>query len=113
MSSIIRRTFFLLAVPLVMTGCLIQNPQPEDCVTKDITVNTIEEGTSYDIVFKETNGDFYYINRGLERGLTMEDLNDRVLNKNVTLHLYKFWFGTSEHISQLTVDDQVIFTEFD
>lgn len=112
MNYTIKRFALLLMLPLFAASCIIQNASPEDCITKEITVNEIVEGSSYDIVFKENSGDLYYINRGLERGLTMDDLNEQVLNKKVTLHLYKFWFGTSEHISQLSVDDQVVFTEF-
>jgi hypothetical protein len=96
----------------MLTSCIIQDAQPEDCETKDILVTKIMEGSTYDIVFKEKNSDRYYINRGLEQGLTIEDLEEKLLNKKVTLHLYKFWFGTSEHISQLTVDGNVLFTEF-
>lgn len=113
MSSIIKKLTLLLAIPLLVSSCLIQNPKPEDCVTKEITVTAIEEGTSYDIVIKEKGDDFYYINRGLEQGLTIEELEEQIMNKKVNLHLYKFWFGTSEHISQLTVDNNVLFTEFD
>lgn len=102
----------LLALPLLLQSCIIQNAAPEDCVTKEITVTRISEGTSYDIVFKEANNDFYYINRGIEQGLTIDDLRAKVLNKKVTLHLYKFWFGTSEHITQLEVDGEVLYTEF-
>ena len=112
MNSIIKRITLVLAATALLSSCIIQNAQPEDCITKEITVHEIVEGSSYDIVFKEDNGDFYYINRGLEQGLTLDDLHSKVLNKKVTLHLYKFWFGTSEHISQLAVDDQIIFTEF-
>ena len=112
MNCTIKKTLILLAIPLLMVSCIIQNAQPEDCETKEIVVTEIKEGTSYDIVFKEKNDDRYYINRGLEHGLSMEELEEQVLNKKVTLHLYKFWFGTSEHISQLTVDGNVLFTEF-
>ena len=71
-------------------------------------------GSSFDIVFYDNGSDFYYINRGLERGLNLDSLNAKVLNKTVTLHLAKILGGiTSEHISQLTVGDEIIFTEFD
>ncbi len=44
--------------------------------------------------------DYYYINRGLESGGTKEGLTEAILNKKVTLHLYKFKFGIeSEHVS--------------
>lgn len=102
----------LLAV-FVLQSCVIHNPKPEDCFTKEIEVVKITEGGVKDLVFHEANGDFYYINRGLENGLTIEGVEDTVLNKKVTLHLYKFWFGVeSEHISQLEVDGKTIYTEF-
>ncbi|MBT8262447.1 MAG: hypothetical protein KJO05_06465 [Bacteroidia bacterium] len=113
MNSTIKKLALILTTSFLLSGCLIQDPKPEDCVTKEITVTAIEEGTSFDIVIKEKKDDFYYINRGLEQGLTIEGLKEQIMNKKVNLQLYKFWFGTSEHISQLTVDNNVLFTEFD
>lgn len=65
-------------------------------------------------MFSDLNGDHFFINRGLERGLNLEDLNAFVLNKIVTLHLPKLLGGsvTSEHIAQLAVGEDAIFTEF-
>ena len=96
-----------------LKSCIIQNPQPEECEILEITVTEITEGSSYDIVFKDSGTDFYYINRGLEQGLTIADLKEKVLNKKVTLHLPKMLLGTSEHIAQLAIDEEVIFTKFD
>ena len=79
----------------------------------EVVVEAISEGTSYDIMFTATNGDFYYINRGLEQGLELEQLQDQILNKKVNLHLAKTIAGTSNHIAQLAVDGEVIYTEFD
>ncbi|RKE98519.1 hypothetical protein [Ichthyenterobacterium magnum] len=104
--------FFVLALSLFLNSCLIENPKPEDCVIETETIINIKEGTSNDIVFSDTDGDHYYINRGLERGLILDSLNAKVLNKTVTLHLPKLFFGTSEHIAQLAVANEVIFTEF-
>lgn len=112
MNYTIRKILLLLALPFLFSSCIIQNAQPEDCVTKEIFVREIKDGGTFDILFKENSDDRYYINRGLEQGLTLEELEEKVLNKKVTLHLYKFWFGTSGHISQLTVDGDVLFTEF-
>ncbi|GEM_PF-317850 len=100
---------------LLFNSCIIQNTKPEDCVVQNEKIIHIEEGTSYDIVFKDAGGDRYYINRGLEQGLNLDSLNAKVLNKTVTLHLAKVLGGlaTSEHISQLSVNDDIIFTEFE
>jgi len=102
-----------ISILVAFTTLLIKNPKSEQCVINIEKIIKISQGTSNDIVFSDLDGDHYYINRGLERGLNLEVLNAKVLNKTVTLHLPKFWIGTSEHIAQLTVNDEVIFTEFD
>lgn len=91
---------------------LIKNTNPESCVVKTVTITAINKGTSQDIIFTDKQGNQFYINRGLESGLILDSLNAKVLNKRVTLHLPKLWLGTSEHIAQLTINGDVIFSEF-
>ena len=109
--------FFVLALFLslflVLKSCVINNPQPEDYEIVEVTIKKITEGSSYDIMFHDTVTDYYYINRGLEQGLNLESLNTKVLNKTVTLHLPKMLLGTSEHIVQMAIGVEIIFTEFD
>lgn len=102
----------LLFLFFMVNSCLIQNPKPENCEIKEITVSRISEGGTLDIIFPESNGNFYYINRSLEQGLTLEGVGQKVLNKKVTLHLANTMMGTSNHIAQLAVKDEVVFTEF-
>lgn len=99
-------------VVLFLKNAIIQNPNPEDCTTKELTVSKIYEGGVKDIVFADAAGDFYYINRGLERGFTLAELEDKVLNKKVTLHLANTLMGPTKHIAQLAVENDVIFSEF-
>ena len=105
-------SFFTLL--LLFTSCIINNPKPEECVIENVIITKITAGSSNDIVFHDNGTDFYYINRGLERGLNLDSLNMKVLNKRVTLHLPKLLGGivTSEHIVQIVIDDEIIFTEF-
>lgn len=107
--------FCLLTIFLFIRSCVVSDPQLDDTVIITTTITRITEGSSYDIVFHDNGGDKYYINRGLDRGLNLDNLNTTVLNKTVTLHLAKILGGmvTSEHISQLAVGDTIIFTEFD
>lgn len=106
---------FLFVLVLSFTSCIINNTKPEDCEVIKVTINKISEGSDYDIKFHDGKGKFYYINRGLEQGLNLEDLNTKVLNKTVTLHLAKVLAGasTSNHISQLAIDGEILFTEFE
>ena len=97
---------------LLMLSLVIQDPKPDECVVQKAKIIRISEGSTYDMVFSDSNGDRYYINRGLEQDLNLETLNTKVLNKTVTLHLPKLWTGISKHISQLSVDDKIVFTEF-
>ena len=102
----------VVAVVFILKSSIIQNPSPEDCQLKEMTVSSIYEGGVKDIVFANANGDFYYINRGLERGLTLAEMEQKVLNKKVTLHLANTLMGTSNHIAQLAVENEIVFTEF-
>ena len=101
------------SVLVLFNSCIINNPQPENCEVVETTIKKITKGSTYDIVFHDTGTDYYYINRGLERGLNLDSLNAKVLNKTVTLHLPKMLFGTSEHIAQLAIGNVIIFTDFD
>jgi len=112
MNSIIKKSCIAIAFLFLITGCIIHNPQPDNCDIKTIVVTKIYEGGVKDIVFAEENGDFYYINRGLEMGYTIPELEAQVLNKKVTLHLANVITGTSRHIAQLTHEDTIIYTEF-
>lgn len=103
----------IILLLLCFSACIIDNPKPEDCVVETITITKISEGRSNDIVFHDSGTDYYYINRGLEQGLNLDSLNAKILNKTVTLHLAKVLGGiTSEHISQMKLGDEIIFTEF-
>ncbi len=102
-----------IIILLLLKSCIIQNPKPEECAVIDVKITKITEGTSYDILFHDDGTDFYYINRGLEQGLNLDSLKTKVLNKTVTLHLAKIAGGiTSEHISQLALGNDIIYTEF-
>lgn len=96
----------------MLKSSIIQDPNPADSEVKEITVSRISEAGTLDIVFHETNGDFYYIDRGLEQVPTLEGIEQQVLNKKVTLHLANTIIGTSNYIARLAVKDEIVFTEF-
>ncbi len=90
---------------------------PEDELTiASGTVSQIFEGGENDIVFRlaETNERFY-INRGLEQGLKIQDLQGELLGNKITLKYPEYWSlltnGTSHHISKLEYRGKTIFSE--
>ena len=113
MNSIIKKSILLATIATVMTSCMIQNPDKEDCFIVEMNVTDISEGGVKDLVFHNAEGDFYYINRGLENGFTLDTAKEAILNKNATLHIVETWLGSeSKHVAQLTVDGEVLYTEF-
>ena len=110
-----KRHIPMLFLFATLMSCVIHNTKPEECKVIQAEITAVSEGTTYDIVFHDTTGDFYYINRGVEQGLKVEELRHEVVNKTVTLHLAKVLGGkvTSEHISQLAVGEKIIYTEFE
>ena len=108
-----KKSVLLIVFLALLNSCVIKDPTPEDCVVETVKIVDITEGTSKDIVFHDNGTDYYYINRGLEKGLNLDSLKTKVLNKTVTLHLAKVIGGiTSEHISQLEVNNEILYTEF-
>jgi len=112
MNSITKRFLLISLIVISLSGCIIQNAGPEDCEVVKLKIVKVSEGSNSDIVFTDTKGDNFYINRGLEHGLDLATLKNEVVDKKVNLHLYRFWFSTSPHISQLEVSDKILFTEF-
>lgn len=109
-----KKLLFGICCSFLVSSCIIHNPKPKDCNVRTETIINISEGSTCDILFSDIHGDHYYLNRGLVIGLNLDSLNAKVLNKSVTLHLPKLIGGliTSEHIAQLAVGDEVIFTKF-
>ena len=104
----------VIAAIFLLKSFTINKPEPVDCDVLNVKIVQIEEGTSHDIVFKDEDFGSFYINRGLERGLNLDSLKTQVLNKTVTLHLAKIMGGLvpSDHIAQLKVGGDTLFTEF-
>lgn len=113
MSSIISRLLLVLPISLLFFGFIIQDPKPQACTIKTIQVQKIHESGTKDIVLLDTEGGSYYINRGLERGLQLTCLAKEVVDKSITLHLANVLYGSTAHIAQITVNSQVIYTEFE
>jgi hypothetical protein len=97
----------------VLQSCIIQNPKEENCEQIEITVEEVSEGGTKDIIFSGPDGEFFYINRGLEQRLTLQGMKNKVLNKKLTLHLAKMITRTSSnHIAQMSLEKEVVYAEF-
>ena len=105
---------------LLTTAIIIFRPVPilpeERLSVISGTVEDIFEAGEFDIVLTmKENGNSYYINRGLEQGLSIQDLEKKLINQKVTIKYPDFWSPLQtedlKHLSKLIYQDQVIYTE--
>jgi len=92
---------------ILLNSCIVQNPKPEACEVVEMVITNVS-----DILIDNGDEHFYYINRGLEQGLIVENIESKILNKKVTLQLAKTITGTSKHMAQLAAENEIIYSEF-
>ena len=118
MKRIITYTFLFIffSVPL-----LILRPVPivaeSEALTMKGVVTYIYEGGIKDVVFRIKDTEtIYYINRGLENGLDLAELKEKLIGKEVTIKYPKYrtpldWDNNIKHLSKLEFEGEVIFNE--
>lgn len=117
-----RFTFIFLGIAFVVFLAYSFKPvttvKSDDCVLISGKIISIQEGSSNDIQIRlENDSHYYYINRGLEKGINLEQLSSKVLNKTVTLYCPNRWTivnpdGIVPHISRMDKGTSVVYTEF-
>lgn len=115
----IRKVIYLFSGEFFLLVALSLRPVPilpeKDCVKVEGVIGKIHEGPSYDIVFRLIQDDtFYYINRGLERGLHLPDLQAQLVGKKVTISYPWHWtpldpYMRTVHISKVSREGKVFF----
>ena len=121
-SRSVKKPVILLAIAgLIVFAFLLVQPLPkatkENCTAHEGAVASVSNGSSGDIVIRlKDDKHFYYINRGVESGLTVSDLHNRLLNKPVQLLTIRSSnpldiAPISRHIARLKSDDIVIYSE--
>lgn len=118
-----KKTIIYAASFVVLAFCvLIFRPVPipsniSECHKVVGVVMKIGEGGTNDIKFRiKDEQTVFYINRGMEYGLTIAELEDKLVGKEVTLYYPDYWtpldpYHSIKHLSQLEYQGEVLFTE--
>lgn len=116
-----RFTFIFLGIAFVVFLAYSFKPvttvQSDDCVLISGKIVSIKEGKSNDIQIRlENDSHYYYINRGLEKGINLAQLSSKVLNKTVTLYCPNRWTivnpdGIVPHITKMEKGTTVVYNE--
>jgi hypothetical protein len=92
-------------------------PEEGDCLITKGVVAAIDESGTLDVSIRLRGNDTkFYVNRGLERGLDLNDLRATLTGEEVLIKYPKYWTpldpGNSvRHISKIEFNGQTIFTE--
>lgn len=96
----------------------INSPTKTNCsILKGQVIEIYESGVN-DVVFKlQGHNEEFYINRGLERGLDLNKLKADLMTKSIVLTYPNHWtpldpFNSVRHISEVALDEKLIFSEF-
>jgi hypothetical protein len=111
------------AIAFIGIAILILRPVPipdeKDCVSITGTVIGIYEGGVKDVVFKlQGHNQTFYINRGLEAGLNLNELRSTLMNQEIVIKYPDYWTpldpGNSvRHISKVEFEGETVYTELE
>lgn len=118
-----RYWFIITVVLLVGFAILALRPVPiakeADCLSVSGTVTDIYEGGEKDLVIKlRGQNKIYYINRGLERGLDIQQLKTALIDQQAVLKYPDYWTPldpgrSSIHISKIENGGRTVFSELE
>ena len=119
--SMVDKIFKILGILIIAGLVFILRPVPivaeEDALIDSGIVSSIYGGGVKDVVFILENGKHrYYINRGLENGLDLKELREKLIGKKVTIKYPYYWTpldwdDETKHLSKLETETEVIFNE--
>lgn len=116
-SKILLGGLILFSFLAVMILNPISNVSEKNCSIKDGIVTDIYEGGVHDIVFKlEDDKRIFYINRGLELGLEIEELKSKLMGNEVVFTYPNYWTpldwnSTGRHLSKVEFGQEIVFNE--
>jgi len=113
--------YILVIVSFLSIPIAILRPVPivkeSEAITEKVVVSYVYEGGVKDVCFRVKDSDrVYYINRGLEGGLVLSDLKEKLMGKEVTFKYPEYWTPLDwnnriKHLSKVEYGGEVIFNE--
>ena len=90
---------------------------PENTLKSHGTVETVFETGENDLVFKLKGDDrIYYLNQGLENGLTLAELREDLSGQAIEIYYVKYWtpidpLSKLKHIAKVDVNRTTLYSE--
>jgi hypothetical protein len=74
------------------------------------------EGKGDIVIELDTSTNYFYINRAIDNGLSVEVLREKIVGRQIELLTISHWtpldpLSKSKHIAQVKIDGEIVFTE--
>jgi len=117
-SKVITRSLLAILLILVVLALRpIQEVTANDCSSVSGELVNLYEAGQYDVFF-QLRGDErrFYINRGLENGLSLTELQEELLNQNITLTYVNHWtpldpMNQTRHVAELSHQGSILYSK--
>ena len=121
MKKIIKINLVSLGLIILIFAVLIFRPVPMVSESKAISkigiVKEIYSNKGNDVIFVLENTERrFYINRGLENGLELDNLKEKLIGNSIVLKYPKYWTpldwnNSVRHISKVEFKNEIVFNE--
>ena len=121
MKKIIKITLVSFILIILIIAVLIFRPVPivseSNAISEIGIVKEIYSNKGNDIIFVMENTDRrFYINRGLENGLELNNLKEKLIGNSIVVKYPKYWTPLDwndkiKHISKVEFNNEILFNE--
>jgi len=121
MKKIIKITLVSFSLIILIIAVLIFRPVPivseSNAISEIGIVKEIYSNKGNDIIFVMENTDRrFYINRGLENGLELNNLKEKLIGNSIVVKYPKYWTPLDwndkiKHISKVEFNNEILFNE--
>ena len=121
MKKIAKIILISLSLIILIIAVLIFRPVPIVSENKTISesgiVTEIYSNKGNDVIFVMENTERrFYINRGLENGLELNNLKEKLIGNSIVVKYPKYWTpldwnNSVRHISKVEFNDEILFNE--
>ena len=121
MKKVILGLAIVFGVAFLILGILCLRPVPiveeKDAITVEGVVVGVYETGANDVFFKLNEDDVrYYVNRGTELGLNVDNLREKLIGNQVVLKYPNYWTPLDwnnkiRHLSKIEFNNEIIFNE--
>ena len=121
MKKIVKIILISFSLIILIIAVLIFRPVPivfeKQTISESGIVTEIYSNKGNDIIFiLEKTKRRFYINRGLENGLELNNLKEKLIGNSIVVKYPKYWTpldwnNSVRHISKVEFDDEIVFNE--